>query len=77
MEGFLLEEVKATINAEEIERSTPRLEVLIFGSEGYRALKAVSIEVASSVSDSYPSDVWHTTRGKDRHRRLRRARCCG
>ncbi len=62
MEGFVVEEVKATLNAEEIERSIPRLEVLIFGSDGYHASQEVSVEAASSVSDSYPSDVWHYTR---------------
>ena len=59
MEGFLIEEVKATINAEEIERSTPRLEVLIFGYNSYHASQGVSVEAASSACDSYPGDVWH------------------
>jgi hypothetical protein len=59
MEGFLTEEVKAKINAEEIERSTPRLGVLIFGSDGCHASQGVSVEAASSACDSYPGDVWH------------------
>ena len=50
------------INAEEIARSAPRLEALIFGSDGYHVSQGVSIEAASSVSDSYPSKVWHHTR---------------
>jgi citrate lyase subunit beta / citryl-CoA lyase len=50
------------INAEEIARSTPRLKALIFGSDGYHVSQGVSIEAASSVSDSYPSEVWHYTR---------------
>jgi hypothetical protein len=58
MEGCLIEEVKATIDAEEIERSTLRLEVLIF-SDGYHASQGVSVEAVSSASDSYPGDVWH------------------
>jgi citrate lyase beta subunit len=62
MEGFLIEEVKATISAEEIERFTLRLEVLIFGFDGYHALQRVSSKAAGNVSDSYPSDVWHYTR---------------
>jgi len=59
MEGFFIEEVKATIDAEKIERLTPRLEVLIFGSDGYHASQGVSVEAARSASDSYPGDVWH------------------
>jgi len=58
MEGFLIEEVKTTIDAEKIECLTPRLEVLIF-SDGYHASQGVSVEAARSVADSYPGDVWH------------------
>jgi hypothetical protein len=59
MEGFLIGEVKAKINAEEIERSNPRLWVLIFDSYGCHASQGVSVEAASSACDSYPGDVWH------------------
>jgi hypothetical protein len=73
MEGFLIEEVKATISAEEIERFTLRLEVLIFGFDGYHALQRVSIKEAATPPTRTPATCG-TTQGKECQRRLRRAR---
>lgn len=60
----LIEEVEAMINVEEIARSTPRLEALIFGPGDYSASQGVDPGAAGGVSDSYPGDVWHYARNK-------------
>jgi citrate lyase subunit beta/citryl-CoA lyase len=60
----LIEETEAMVNAEEIARSTPRLEALIFGPGDYSASQGVRSDAASGVSKDYPGDVWHYARNK-------------
>ncbi|MGD9891034.1 MAG: CoA ester lyase [Dehalococcoidia bacterium] len=60
----LIEEVEAMINAEEIARSTPRLEALIFGPGDYSASQGVRSSAAGGVSKDYPGDIWHYARNK-------------
>ncbi len=60
----LIEEVEAMINAEEIARSTPRLEALIFGPGDYSASQGVRVEAVGGISRDYPGDVWHYARNK-------------
>lgn len=60
----LIEEVEAMINAEEIARSTPRLEALIFGPGDYSASQGVRSSAVGGVSKDYPGDVWHYARNK-------------
>ena len=60
----LIEEVEAMINAEEIARSTPRLEALIFGPGDYSASQGVRVDSVGGVSKDYPGDVWHYARNK-------------
>ncbi|MFZ0887322.1 MAG: CoA ester lyase [Candidatus Binataceae bacterium] len=56
----LIEEVEALINAEEIARSSPRLEALIFGPGDFSASQGVRINAARH----YPGDLWHYARNK-------------
>jgi citrate lyase subunit beta/citryl-CoA lyase len=60
----LIEEVEAMINAEDIARSTPRLEALIFGPGDYSASQGVRSNAVGGVSKDYPGDVWHYARNK-------------
>ncbi len=60
----LIEEVEAMINAEEIARSTPRLEALIFGPGDYSASQGVTVDAIGGTSANYPGDVWHYARNK-------------
>ena len=56
----LIEEVEALINAEEIARSSPRLETLIFGPGDFSASQGVRVRAMGS----YPGDLWHYARNK-------------
>ena len=56
----LIEEVEALINAEEIARSSPRLEALIFGPGDFSASQGVRVRAMGS----YPGDLWHYARNK-------------
>src|SRR5262245_30417021 len=58
----LIEEVEAMINVEEIARSTPRLEALIFGMGDYSASQGVDRKAIAA--GEYPGDVWHYQRHK-------------
>lgn len=60
----LIEEVEAMINVEEIARSTPRLEALIFGPGDYSASQGVRSSAVGGASKDYPGDVWHYARNK-------------
>lgn len=60
----LIEEVEAMINVEEIARSTPRLEALIFGPGDYSASQGVRSSAVGGVSKEYPGDIWHYARNK-------------
>ncbi len=61
----LIEEVEALINVEEIAKSSPRLEAIIFGpgdfsaSQGVRAGKTIGGSITT-----YPGDVFHYARSK-------------
>jgi len=60
----LIEEVAAMINVEEIARSSPRLETLIFGPFDYAASQGVDNKVIGGDLDTYPGDLWHYARNK-------------
>src|SRR2546430_3248789 len=59
----LIEEVEALINVEEIARSSPRLEALIFGPGDFSASQGVKSHAIGGASE-YPGDVWHYARNK-------------
>ncbi len=56
----LIEEVEGLINVEEIARSTPRLEALIFGPGDFSASQGVRLGNLGK----YPGDAWHYARNK-------------
>ncbi len=60
----LIEEVEAMINVEEIARSSPRLEALIFGPFDYSASQGVDSKLTGGDLDTYPGDIWHYARNK-------------
>jgi len=60
----LIEEVAAMISVEEIARSSPRLEALIFGPFDYAASQGVDSKVVEDGLDVYPGDLWHYARNK-------------
>lgn len=60
----LIEEVEAIINIEEIARSSPRLEALIFGPGDYSASQGMDSRVIEGSLDAYPGDPWHYARNK-------------
>lgn len=59
----LIEEVEGLMNVEEIARSTPRLECLIFGMGDYSASQGIDVRHIGGES-GYPGDIWHYTRYK-------------
>lgn len=59
----LIEEVEGMMNVEEIAKSTPRLECLIFGMGDYSASQGIDVRQIGGDS-SYPGDIWHYTRFK-------------
>lgn len=60
----LIEEVEALIAVEEIARSSPRLEALIFGPADYSASQGMDSKVIEGNLGSYPGDPWHYARNK-------------
>jgi citrate lyase subunit beta / citryl-CoA lyase len=60
----LIEEVEALLNVEEIARSSPRLEAIIFGPYDYAASQGVDTRAIGGDSDIYPGDIWHYARNK-------------
>jgi citrate lyase subunit beta/citryl-CoA lyase len=60
----LIEEVEAMINVEEIARSSPRLEALIFGPGDYSASQGVRVGSVGGEPNAYPGDLWHYARNK-------------
>lgn len=61
----LIEEVEALINVEEIAKSSPRLEAIIFGPGDYSASQGVRAgkTIGGSIT-TYPGDVFHYARSK-------------
>lgn len=59
----LIEEVEAMIDVEEIARSSPRLEALIFGPGDYSASQGVNTKAIGG-DTGYPGDIWHYARNK-------------
>jgi citrate lyase subunit beta / citryl-CoA lyase len=57
----LIEEVEGMQNVEEIARSTPRLECLVFGMGDFSASMGVDHGSIGGNSD-YPGDIWHYAR---------------
>ncbi len=60
----LIEEVEAMLNVEEIARSSPRLEAIIFGPADYSASQGMDSKVIEGQLDTYPGDPWHYARNK-------------
>src|SRR5207247_9690335 len=60
----LIEEVEDMINVEEIERSSSRLEALIFGPADYSASQGMDNRIVEGHFDAYPGDPWHYARNK-------------
>jgi citrate lyase subunit beta/citryl-CoA lyase len=60
----LIEEVEAMIHVEEIARSSPRLEAIIFGPADYSASQGMDSRVIEGYVDSYPGDPWHYARNR-------------
>jgi citrate lyase subunit beta/citryl-CoA lyase len=60
----LIEEVQALINVEEIARSSPRLEAIIFGPGDFSASQGVRMKTIGGSVDTYPGDIWHYARSK-------------
>jgi citrate lyase subunit beta/citryl-CoA lyase len=60
----LVEEVEALINAEEIARSSPRLEALIFGPGDFSASQGIRMSAIGALPGGYPGDMWHYARNK-------------
>jgi citrate lyase subunit beta/citryl-CoA lyase len=59
----LIEEAEGLLNVEDIARSSPRVESLIFGMGDYSASQGIDPIVLSGKSD-YPGDPWHFGRWK-------------
>jgi citrate lyase subunit beta/citryl-CoA lyase len=60
----LIEEVEAMLQVEEIARSSPRLEALIFGPADYSASQGMDSRVIEGNLDGYPGDPWHYARNR-------------
>lgn len=60
----LIEEVEAMLNVEEIARSSPRLEAIIFGPADYSASQGMDSKVIEGQLDTYPGDPWYYARNK-------------
>ena len=58
----LIEEVEAMVNVNEIARSSPRLEALIFGPGDYSASQGVDVRAIGADDSVYPGDLWHYAR---------------
>lgn len=58
----LIEEVEAMVNVNEIARSSPRLEALIFGPGDYSASQGVDTRAIGADDSLYPGDLWHYAR---------------
>ncbi len=58
----LIEEVEAMVNVNEIARSSPRLEALIFGPGDYSASQGVDVRAVGADDSVYPGDLWHYAR---------------
>lgn len=59
----LVEEVEAMMNVEEIARSSPRLEALIYGVGDYSASQGIDLASIGGPT-GYPGDMWHYGRHK-------------
>jgi citrate lyase subunit beta/citryl-CoA lyase len=60
----LIEEVQALINVEEIARSSPRLEAIIFGPGDFSASQGVRMGTIGGSITTYPGDIWHYARNR-------------
>jgi citrate lyase subunit beta/citryl-CoA lyase len=61
---LLIEEVEGLINVEEIARSSPRVEALVFGAGDMSASQGVRVTETLLPGDNYPGDFWHYARCK-------------
>lgn len=60
----LIEDVEAMVNVDEIARSSPRLEALIFGPGDYSASQGVDSGMVGGAGGAYPGDIWHYARNR-------------
>lgn len=60
---ILIEEVEAMINVEELARSSPRLEAMIYGVGDFSASQGIELATVTK-PDGYPGDIWHYGRHK-------------
>src|SRR6201987_1076455 len=60
----LIEDVAALINVEEIARSSPRLEAIIFGPGDFSASQGVRMTTIGGSVTTYPGDIWHYAHSK-------------
>jgi citrate lyase subunit beta/citryl-CoA lyase len=60
----LIEEVEALTTVEDICRSSPRLEAVIFGSGDFSASQGVRVKGIGDQSADYPGDIWHNARSR-------------
>jgi citrate lyase subunit beta / citryl-CoA lyase len=61
---LLIEEVEGLINVEEIARSSPRVEALVFGAGDMSASQGARVTETLLPGDGYPGDFWHYARCK-------------
>lgn len=60
---ILIEEVEAMINVEQLARSSPRLEAMIYGVGDFSAAQGIELATVTKL-DGYPGDIWHYGRHK-------------
>jgi citrate lyase subunit beta / citryl-CoA lyase len=60
----LIEDVEAMINVDQIARSSPRLEALIFGPGDYSASQGMDSGMVGGPGGTYPGDIWHYARNR-------------
>ncbi|MPZ92276.1 MAG: CoA ester lyase [Actinobacteria bacterium] len=61
---LLIEGVEGLIHVEEIAKSSPRVEALVFGAGDMSASQGVRVTETLLPGDSYPGDFWHYARCK-------------
>ncbi|HTK66124.1 MAG TPA: CoA ester lyase [Pseudonocardia sp.] len=60
----LIEDVEGLANAEEIARSTDRLDALIFGAGDFSVSQGARVDTNFVPTGEYPGDFWHYARAK-------------
>ena len=60
----LIEEVEGLQNVDEIARSSPRLEAVIFGAGDFSASQGARVDTNFDPVTGYPGDMWHYARSR-------------